>query len=89
MFDFYSFLCYTWYRKKGSEVQTMPKFLVTVDYVEIWKMLVEAESKEEAEDIAAADIFDNGFEVDGYMDDMKIQEVSDNFALFGDSETDE
>lgn len=67
----------------------MPKFLVTVDYVEIWKMLVEAESKEEAEDIAAADIFDNGFEVDGYMDDMKIQEVSDNFALFGDSETDE
>lgn len=67
----------------------MPKFLVTVDYVEIWKMLVEAESKEEAEDIATADIFDNGFEVDGYMDDMKIQEVSDNFTLFGDSETDE
>ena len=62
----------------------MPKFLVTMDYVEIWKMLVEAGSEEEAEDIATADIFDNGFEVDGYMDDMEIQKVSDNFTLFDD-----
>ena len=62
----------------------MPKFLVTAYYTQTWEMLVEAENEEEMEDITSADIFDNGFKVDECLNDMEIQQVADDFTLFGD-----
>lgn len=69
-------MCYTMYIE--SEVQTMPKFLATGYYCEIWKLLVEADTAEEAQDIADANIFEDGIEVDGYFDKKTLEEVADD-----------
>ena len=60
----------------------MPKFLATGYYCETWKLLVEADTAEEAQDIADANIFEDGIEVDGYLDDMTLEEVADDFSLY-------
>lgn len=59
----------------------MKKWLVTGYYCETWKLLVEADTKEEAEDYADANLFDEGIEADGFLDDMEIEEVADDFNL--------